>query len=570
MGRDPFSRQASAFDGNGGARSWHDGAAVPLRTFGSSDEGDSEAPAAWPCASRLCKKAVAFLALAFWATTALFAAQAGWTLLPTQEVRIPQPAAVPDSPQDYGNCPCECSQGTATTTTTLDVFVTTTTTTRAGSSVRYPSLPKEQTPAALRAEDRATTCRPGDVCAFGLGWCTADMALRLNPTGFCTMGRCNGPEGVRRHPSLSCKHPPKFNVTKLLDALPSTLANTVADNDYVNSVIREQLDDLGYSDFTVELDRILTESFRVALGDTLVVWLVGCWPPERYVELHLSARLSAGRASLEVAGQRFRASAYGVSVQLRPLRADLECHRGFFVLSGLGSGSDEDLYRGGRMFSPDSLLVEGEITVECEDDWGFSLLCRILHSNRKRISRTLIERLPFLVAQAVLNQLPLVLGEGCPQVLHNTFSLLPYGSQECCEAAFMEDADGCLVGGQFNGRPTGTLAPVHGVSCEPLPSQPSVYTARCSSIPGNYVELSPGVCREEHLPGWKASARAATSSAVDGGSRGGVRSPVDVLEDLKRQPKRMLRGLRYLFWADKLLVLSICMTAVSVCCCLAL
>ena len=43
------------------------------------------------------------------------------------------------------------------------------------------------------------------------------------------------------------------------------------------------------------------------------------------------------------------------------------------------------------------------------------------------------------------------LANGC-HLSRNSFALLPYVHKECCEEKYRSDRNGCLVGGQFNGR----------------------------------------------------------------------------------------------------------------------
>ena len=50
----------------------------------------------------------------------------------------------------------------------------------------------------------------------------------------------------------------------------------------------------------------------------------------------------------------------------------------------------------------------------------------------------------------------MVLGPGCQS--RNSFALLTYTHKDCCEAAYRDDYTGCLVGGQFNGRPANSGA----------------------------------------------------------------------------------------------------------------
>ena len=46
--------------------------------------------------------------------------------------------------------------------------------------------------------------------------------------------------------------------------------------------------------------------------------------------------------------------------------------------------------------------------------------------------------------------LPIV--PGC-DLSRNSFVLLPYEDKDCCEETYLTDHSGCLIGGQFNGRP---------------------------------------------------------------------------------------------------------------------
>lgn len=52
------------------------------------------------------------------------------------------------------------------------------------------------------------------------------------------------------------------------------------------------------------------------------------------------------------------------------------------------------------------------------------------------------------------------LASGC-RLGRNTFALLPYTFKDCCEATYRADHAGCIVGGQFNGRPFDVSIPTH-------------------------------------------------------------------------------------------------------------
>ncbi|CAK0870856.1 unnamed protein product [Prorocentrum cordatum] len=128
-----------------------------------------------------------------------------------------------------------------------------------------------------------------------------------------TWALCAGPSDasepedldVRSYPNSTCKHPPTVNITKFIETFPGHLMGQVRDTKWTNALIKEQLGQRsGHGDFTVELDGVLTKSFGLVFGETLAVWLVGCWPPERYAVLHVQAALPAGRVRLWVAGLR--------------------------------------------------------------------------------------------------------------------------------------------------------------------------------------------------------------------------------------------------------------------------
>lgn len=176
----------------------------------SSDEGSEEddiferpPPTPRVCCQHACCKAALCVSAGLWAAALLQALRAAWLLAPPGPEVLPVEAdgsTDQSRPDSAPRCPCACAQGTrgrTTTTTTVDLVVVTTTTTTSA----VP--PDEHSVAARLREEHRGGCREGDVCAYGPGWCTADMALQLDPSGFCTMGKCNGhgaPHAHRGHP----------------------------------------------------------------------------------------------------------------------------------------------------------------------------------------------------------------------------------------------------------------------------------------------------------------------------------------------------------------------------------
>jgi hypothetical protein len=105
------------------------------------------------------------------------------------------------------------------------------------------------------------------------------------------------------------------------------------------------------------------------------------------------------------------------------------------------------------------------------------------------------DALPVLLAKNLAHMKPMVLGPGCPDLLHNVITLYQYPSAECCEEPFVEDANGCLIGGQFNGHPVGWTEAVISVKCGEMPAG-GQFAADCKTVPGGYYGFGPGTCRE--------------------------------------------------------------------------
>lgn len=199
---------------------------------------------------------------------------------------------------------------------------------------------------------------------------------------------------------------------------------------------------------------------------------------------------------MHVGGHHLVVSSYDLSLRYERLRAELQCHEGYFALASVTDGVH------GKDVSPSMFKASGEIHIECENAW--TLLCLLMRSETSDqfITWALVSRLPGLVAAALSRINGLVLGPGCDGSSHNTVTLLPFDSAECCENSFEEDQWGCMVGGQFNGRVPGVRTEVSSVRCERRQGSLGSYFARCDTLPGYYHEMAPGTCREGPLPAW--------------------------------------------------------------------
>jgi len=422
-----------------------------------------------------------------------------------------------------------------TTTTTRDLVVVTHTTTTTTSS--WKAGPGQVFAPNVRGSSSGfAACLEGDTCAYSEGWCTAITHEPLKPKGYCTRGKCNGPANIHTFPNNTCGSPhlPSFNVSTQLAQLPGIVHSAIFNITWLNRLIYNAFIWRGMHNLTLELDEVLTHSFDFELPNSSGHWLVGCWPPQRFVVTDGIVRFPAGRVKLGAGGINLIISLYDVLVKFKNLRVDLECHGGTFYLQGVGEGAE------GRTVRPESITTSGEVTVECES--SVSLLCLLLRAFKPWLTSAIMQRMPAFVAGWLggISEMQLGWG-GCPDVLHNTFTLLPYESLECCEDQFTEDAWGCLVGGQFNGRHKTFRETISGIRCQRSRVNPRHFTAKCEEVPGQYHEKSPGVCEE-------------------------VAMPYGELNPDNKGWDRVRAGLHRFVWADWLLTMAVVWSCLLGCC----
>jgi len=295
------------------------------------------------------------------------------------------------------------------------------------------------------------------------------------------------------------------------------------------------------NDLELYFDKVMTDGFQFTWKKAKGVWLVGCWPPQRYVVVDGKARLPSGRMTVRTAGLSFVVSAYDLELNFEKLRADISCHKQSYVLQSVTSGSEGD------PATELAITATGEINVRCERGW--TVLCLVLSFSQGRLSKEAVSRLPKFIAKQFLHIDNLELGGKCDRTMHNTVSLMTYSSRECCEHAFSEDPWGCLNGGQFNGKVPGVRKAAR-VVCEPSKLSPGTYTAKCESIPGYYRELSPGMCRE--VPPHITNLGQRTHSWAE--------------IETNKHWEQIHWGLSALAWADLLLTSAVCWTIALLCC----
>jgi len=146
-----------------------------------------------------------------------------------------------------------------------------------------------------------------------------------------------------------------------------------------------------------------------------------------------------------------------------------------------------------------SIVAEGGLSIQCEGGWG--LYCGAVQALASTTTAARIGQLSLSLLDSLSGY---HIAPGCGVLFHNVFAVLPYRDKECCEDTYQVDHAGCLVGGQFNGRfvPGQSRSWAAGVECKHRADTGS-YVADCQSVPGSYVEQSPGICREaDEAPTW--------------------------------------------------------------------
>eukprot|EP00927_Polykrikos_kofoidii_P042722 TRINITY_DN36781_c0_g1_i1.p1 TRINITY_DN36781_c0_g1~~TRINITY_DN36781_c0_g1_i1.p1 ORF type:complete len:566 (+),score=46.19 TRINITY_DN36781_c0_g1_i1:277-1974(+) len=429
-------------------------------------------------------------------------------------LRLPSVAA-PQSPETLAEslCPCACNQGpnvdyssdsrrliapvsvTVQAPTVIvppiSVHVAPVNVHVAPVDVTRPIIPRVNVDNIAAGTPSPGACLAGDRCEFGSGWCSKRGHERIKPRGECLKNVCSGPDSIPYYPERACSAPlaPDFDITNLLGGVPGMLRDLLRDERGLNEKIKQGLKNGQLEDISIDVDGALTHHFDVSLDLVEVVWLVGCWPPQRYLVLNGAIRMPRGTITANVGGFVITTSFIDFEIRFSQLKVYISCHGGSFVLDGIGAGTDPG------HFDFDVLKISGSADIHC--DWPWTVLCSVFNGDLLLgIRARLLAEMPALLIDALHAVFPVTLNLDCPDVLRNSLAVLPYASKRCCEATFAVDNDKCLVGGQFNGLPPSFGHPVSGVECKEDATAPGTYRARCETLPGNYHELSIGVCRE--------------------------------------------------------------------------
>jgi len=428
-------------------------------------------------------------------------------------------------------CPCSCSRTHRLSTGLLPGLSPL-------GSLRLPTLQPSGL-ATLSPQPPAAkgVCVEGVDCAYGPGWCTAkDASVKPGkPKAYCHRGACNGPT-LLNYPRTACSNTDlaQMNVTDLFHGLPKYWLRWLKDVPEFNAWMRRVIDRNGLKGLELDFDEVLLHFFDLQFGKASGVWLTGCWPPQRYAVVSGVVRAPSGRLRVRAGGLTFVVSAYDLSLRFWRLRADIQCHAGWYTIGTATHGVQAE------PFPPEALEARGELGVLCE--MTYTVMCLTLALAHGWISREVVRHIPQIVASLLQTIDALEVSPGCENHKHNYFHLLPYETKSCCEEVFAEDDWGCLVGGQFNGKVPGVPTYVRGVQCEPARTVTNTFTAKCDSVPGYYEEASPGVCRETAIP-W---------------------SPVLGVDPTW---SRALQILQFVAWLDVALTVALCWTLVGCLCC---
>jgi len=290
-------------------------------------------------------------------------------------------------------------------------------------------------------------------------------------------------------PAATCGSPslPSMNIMDIINAVPGQIHGLIQDAARTNAFLGRVLAYNGIDGLEVEADSALVQGFRLSFDTADAVWLVGCWPPQRYAVVSGRAWLPRGSLTFRAAGLEVLVSFADFTFYFDQLRAEIECHGGTYILQGMGTG------QGSGALRPERLRATGGVTVGCGNSWA--PWCMALRAQQERITAQVLASVPSIVAGGLSQAHPLPLGPGCPGMLHNTMSTFAFNLRECCEAAFSMNGDGRLSGGQFNGRVYGAAGAAGGVVCSF--DGAAAWTARCDSVPGGYYKQSTAICRED-------------------------------------------------------------------------
>mmetsp|Transcript_49372 Transcript_49372/g.127411 ORF Transcript_49372/g.127411 Transcript_49372/m.127411 type:complete len:385 (-) Transcript_49372:157-1311(-) len=309
---------------------------------------------------------------------------------------------------------------------------------------------------------------------------------------------CNGPI-TSTFPDTICGAPdlPSVDVIDIVKAVPGQIQDAIQDLEWMNGVIAHVVDFQGLHDLTVTVDRAFVEAFDLSFSDADAVWLAGCWPPQRYAVVSGRASIKRGQMHIQAAGLDLHVDFKDYWFSFEDLRAEIQCHGGRFILGGMGTA------KGQGPVEISKLTTGGVLETSCASGW--SLTCLIMQMQKARITHETIKMIPSLVAYVMDEAHPVPLQHGCPELLHNAFSLDEYATKDCCEAPFQTDDSGRLLGGQFNGQTHGTGKATTSVECNDL-TEPGRWAAMCHTVPGEYFPTSLGTaCREGDTipPSWK-------------------------------------------------------------------
>eukprot|EP00931_Biecheleriopsis_adriatica_P123376 TRINITY_DN98410_c0_g1_i1.p1 TRINITY_DN98410_c0_g1~~TRINITY_DN98410_c0_g1_i1.p1 ORF type:complete len:494 (+),score=61.94 TRINITY_DN98410_c0_g1_i1:49-1530(+) len=372
---------------------------------------------------------------------------------PMQEQRQQRPDA----------CPCECQEG-------------------ANDEAQSPP--------------QAESCRVGDRCLFGQGWCSRVAPLSAQTAqpqlGSCLKQKCGGPTTMNVQSTCSRANQIPFDVSAFLQGFSEAVKQRLQGAQFVNKLLATFLQEQGL-ELNVTVDEALIEDMSVQLSHLSVEWLLGCYPASRYAIASGSVNLPRGAITVNWPVDGFKIDLLpSLLLTFRDLRIDLSCPGGIFVAEGFGHGKSGAV-------EAKSIVTEGGLSILCAGGWG--LYCGVTRA----LVPVIVSHIPQLTLSVLAAFRGYNIAPGCGRFFRNTFGVLSYHDKECCEGAYQVDHSGCFIGGQLN---------VGGIKCK-LRSDTGSYTADCLSVPGTYVESTPGICHEAaQAPEWSPEGPGVNFKAV--------------------------------------------------------